>query len=298
MGHSIDDNTIFKCKCGCVERLKIGSIIANKMRQHLLTELSITCTAGIGHNKLLAKLAGQQNKPNMQTTIFPTAVQQFLSKLNHVRLIPGIGHATEKKLNDIGLNTIDKLRYASIETLKISLGVALAEQVKNWCLGIDESDLNVIDKVKSIGCEDTIQKVFSREDVMKAIHTILLRVWNLVLRDGRLPSIMKLTVRTKNFKTERNERSSREISFDNSFLGKITTLNVSQEKKMMSIAESLLQKMINKDPFELNLVGLSFSNFQDDNKRKTADLHDSNENTTNSSSNKQNKISNFFKKVK
>ena len=295
IGHCVDEN--LKCKCGCNIRLIVGSIIANKMRQHLLSELNITCTAGISCNKLLAKLGGSQHKPNMQTTVFPNAAQRFMSNLNHIRLIPGIGYATEKKLNDLNLDTIDKCRYCSIDTLKASLGEKLATQIKDWCLGIDSSEVNVIDKVKSIGCEDTIQKVFNKDDIMRAIRTILTRVWGLVQRDTRLPSTIKLTIRKKNLNNNINERFSREISFDNSFLGKGTSsfdLDISQENKMISLIESLLMKIINNnDPIEVNLVGLSFSNFVESNKRK----HDTNETSnTNSSTLKQNKISNFFQR--
>lgn len=295
-GHCIEEN--LKCKCGCNIRLIVGSIIANKMREHLLTELNITCTAGISYNKLLAKLAGAQHKPNMQTTLFPNAAQRFMSNLNHVRLIPGIGYATEKKLNELNLDTIDKCRYCSIDTLKASLGEKLASSIKDWCLGIDSSEVNVIDKAKSIGCEDTIQKVFNKDDIMRAARNLLTRLWGLVKRDTRLPSTIKLTIRKKNLNTNINERFSREISFDNSFLGKGSNsafdLDTSQENKMISLIESLLMKIINNnDPIEVNLVGLSFSNFVEGNKRKHEVLSE----TSNTSGNsKQNKIINFFQK--
>lgn len=46
------------CSCGCTERIKIGTIIAQELRDQIKSELQLTTCAGIAHNKLLAKLVG------------------------------------------------------------------------------------------------------------------------------------------------------------------------------------------------------------------------------------------------
>lgn len=77
------------CGCGCHLRLAIGSQVAAEIRQALAEELSITCCAGIAHNKLLAKLVGSVHKPNKQTTLFPEDVPTFMVSLSNIRAIPG-----------------------------------------------------------------------------------------------------------------------------------------------------------------------------------------------------------------
>ena len=66
----------------------MGSIIAAGIRDAILREVGLTCCAGIGHSKLLAKLVGEVHKPNKQTTIFPEQANKFLSSLE-IRRIPG-----------------------------------------------------------------------------------------------------------------------------------------------------------------------------------------------------------------
>lgn len=77
------------CSCGCHRRLAIGSQIAADIRSALSVELGITCCAGIAHNKLLAKIAGGQHKPNQQTTVLPCHALPLISGLDSVHCIPG-----------------------------------------------------------------------------------------------------------------------------------------------------------------------------------------------------------------
>ena len=78
------------CTCGCYERILLGSHLAAEIRAALHKEIGITCCAGISYNKLLAKLVGEQHKPNQQTTLFPHSVPAFMAKLPKARNIPGM----------------------------------------------------------------------------------------------------------------------------------------------------------------------------------------------------------------
>lgn len=50
-------------------RLLIGASIASEIRNAVKLETSYECSAGIAHNKILAKLACGINKPNKQTIL-------------------------------------------------------------------------------------------------------------------------------------------------------------------------------------------------------------------------------------
>ena len=62
---------ICSARCGCCERLIIGSMIATELRDVIMKEHGLTCSAGISYNKLLAKLGGGVNKPDNQTEKAP-----------------------------------------------------------------------------------------------------------------------------------------------------------------------------------------------------------------------------------
>ena len=80
-----------ECPCGCHARLIAASRITMEMRLKVFKELGLTCSAGIAHNKLLAKLGGSLNKPNGQTLVYPCAAAALLTLAGPVSKIPGVG---------------------------------------------------------------------------------------------------------------------------------------------------------------------------------------------------------------
>lgn len=80
-----------ECPCGCHARLMAAARITMEMRTKVFKELGLTCSAGIAHNKLLAKLGGSLNKPNGQTLVYPCAAAALLSSVGPVSKIPGVG---------------------------------------------------------------------------------------------------------------------------------------------------------------------------------------------------------------
>lgn len=55
-----------------------------------LVRLGITCCAGVGHNKLVAKLVGEKHKPNQQTLLYPYKLNAFMMTIEKLRKIPGM----------------------------------------------------------------------------------------------------------------------------------------------------------------------------------------------------------------
>jgi hypothetical protein len=62
--------------------LLVGSQVAAEVREAIWAEVGCRCSAGIAHNKMLAKLASPMNKPNGQTTMLAGAVA------DHIRNLP------------------------------------------------------------------------------------------------------------------------------------------------------------------------------------------------------------------
>jgi nucleotidyltransferase/DNA polymerase involved in DNA repair len=59
-------------------RLLVGALIAQSVRNKVLQELGFTCSAGVSHNKMLAKLVAGRHKPNQQTLLSLTATQPLM----------------------------------------------------------------------------------------------------------------------------------------------------------------------------------------------------------------------------
>ena len=127
--------------------------LAEHIRARIATELRLTASAGVGPNKLVAKIASDHHKPNGLCVVPPDAVAEFLAPLP-VRAIPGIGPATDERCKRHGLRTIMDLRSASIETLSACFG-NFAQRYRDLAHGIDDRPVHRSRGRKSIGIEDT-----------------------------------------------------------------------------------------------------------------------------------------------
>ena len=96
-------------------------LAAEKMRSRINEELGFTVNIGISSNKLLAKMAGDFEKPNKVHTLFPEEVETKFWPLP-VRDLFLVGAATERKLKMLGIYTIGDLAHADGAFLRKRLG--------------------------------------------------------------------------------------------------------------------------------------------------------------------------------
>ena len=83
--------------------------LAQVIRDLIFRKTKLTASAGIGPNKLVAKIASELNKPDGQCEVAPNEVSQFMAALP-VRKIWGIGAVTEQKLQQRGITTCGELQ--------------------------------------------------------------------------------------------------------------------------------------------------------------------------------------------
>ena len=96
-------------------------LAAEKMRRRIWEELGFTVNVGISSNKLLAKMAGDFEKPNKVHTLFPEEVEGKMWPLP-VRDLFLVGAKTEQKLNRLGIYTIGDLARADGALIRRKLG--------------------------------------------------------------------------------------------------------------------------------------------------------------------------------
>ena len=94
---------------------------AETMRKRIWDELGFTVNVGISSNKLLAKMAGDMEKPNKVHTLFPGEVPEKMWRLP-VRDLFSVGAATQEKLNRMGIYTIGDLANTDVKVLRKKLG--------------------------------------------------------------------------------------------------------------------------------------------------------------------------------
>lgn len=260
--------TLSSCQCGCERRLTIGAQLAREIRQKLYHELQITSCAGIAHNKLLAKIVGAKNKPNKQTVLIPARTNDMMIGLDSIRSIPGIGHKAEQSLNEVGVHTIKELQDFDFSVLQKLFGHETAVKYRNWSMGIDKSAVVATGKSKTISIEDSCRSISFRTDVEDKFRLLLIRLVNQVSEDGRIPMVVKITVRKYDAIKKTSHRETKQANILPSLFkqmgnGKIVLVENGQEK-LLKIVMRLFERVVNlKLPFNITLLGLAFSKFQE-----------------------------------
>lgn len=167
----------------------------------------------------------------------------------------------------MGIDTIDKLQNADIKDLVGAVGAKSANHIKQLSFGIDENPVKATDKPKSIGAEDGFPTVQTEQEIKEKLGILLDRVWDLVLRDGRKPTNVKLTVRKLMYLPDKhNTRESRQTSIIVGSSGNCATdLDSTAKEKIVQTLMSLFCKIIgNESGWLVTLLGISFGGFSSD----------------------------------
>lgn len=153
-----------------------ATAIAQEIRAAILAETGLTASAGISYNKFLAKLASDHNKPNGQFVIPPGAGQDFVAPLP-VSAFHGIGPATARRMNALGIQTGADLRAFPPETLRQHFGKAAAFY-HGIAHGEDTRPVEPDRPRKSLGKETTFdQDLIHDHDLNEALQILAEKVW-------------------------------------------------------------------------------------------------------------------------
>jgi DNA polymerase-4 len=123
------------------------------IRGTIFRKTKLTSSAGIGPNKLIAKIASEVNKPNGQFEVKPEQVHGFMQDLP-VRKIWGIGEKTERKLEELGVKTCGQLQRFSRPELVEFFG-KFGLDLYDLCRGIDHRPVEPDRPRKSLSTEET-----------------------------------------------------------------------------------------------------------------------------------------------
>jgi DNA polymerase-4 len=127
--------------------------LAQEIRDIIFQKTKLTSSAGIGPNKLVAKIASEVNKPNGQLEVTPEHIPAFMMKLP-VRKIWGIGEKTEQKLEELGVRTCGELQRFSRPEL-VDLFGRFGLDLYDLCRGIDHRPVEPDRLRKSLSTEET-----------------------------------------------------------------------------------------------------------------------------------------------
>ena len=173
--------------------------IAEEIRERVRAETELTASAGVSYNKFLAKLASDHRKPDGLFVITPEMGPAFVETLP-VRKFHGVGPATARKMEQLGIRTGLDLRAQTLEFLQQRFGKAGSYYY--WVArGIDERPVRANRVRKSVGAENTFPiDLFTYEAAQDQLRDIIDKVWGYCERSGTRGRTITLKVKFANFR--------------------------------------------------------------------------------------------------
>lgn len=130
--------------------------IALEIQKSIFEKTGLTCSVGVGYNKMSAKLSADKIKPsgyfNMDNR------EKFLCEMTDkkVKAIPGIGEKISLRLNMLGIYTIGDLQKADPYKLLREFKPVMTKWLQGVCEGYDSREVVNYYKEKNIGRSVTL----------------------------------------------------------------------------------------------------------------------------------------------
>jgi len=184
---SVDEAFVDATECAAVWEGAVA--LATDMQRRIRDDVGLPCTLGIASNKLIAKIACNQGKPNGVLQVPAGDEARFLAPLPLSKLW-GVGPKGAAQLETLGIHTIGDLQTVPLETLQRQFG-SWALDLQRKARGQDSSLVETEHEVKSVSRETTFVK-----DVgdLVSLKRVLLSLAEQVGRDLRDAGLRARTI--------------------------------------------------------------------------------------------------------
>jgi len=227
--------------------------LAQKIKREIYEVEKLTCSIGIGSNKLVAKIASDFQKPDGLTMVKEDEAEKFLAPLP-VRKLLWVGRKTEQKLKAMGIKTIGDLAHHDPTVLAETFGI-IGSQLYLMAHGIDRNKVEERGEIKSISREITFEEDTSNfEFILNALDGISEEVSRDVLSHNLCFKTVTVKVRYENFETHTHSKT--------------LPLITNRLQDLKKTARELMQTYLRLDR-KIRLVGVRVSNFISTEKQKT-----------------------------
>lgn len=220
--------------------------IAEDLKEEIKETENVTASVGVAPNKMIAKIASDENKPDGITIVKPDEIKDFIYPKT-VRKLLGIGPKTEILLNQLGIKTIKDLAEANTKSLKEKLG-NIGEYFKFLANGIDESPVEESYAIKSFNREHTFEEdTNNKENILSTIKLLAHDLHGQLKLNKASFRTITLKIRFSNFETYTRAKS--------------LSVNTDEEKTITKNANSLAEEFL-KTGRKIRLVGVRVSNLK------------------------------------
>ena len=251
----IERFSIDECFLDMTEYLMNDTLLnkAKEINRRVREELGFTVNIGVAHNKLLAKMASDFQKPDRIHTLYENEIEKKMWGLPVSELFM-LGRKTVPKLYNMQIKTIGDLAKTNKEILAKKLGKH-GIMIWEYANGIDNTPVNYIkEKPKCIGNSVTLpQDISSIEKLEEILLALTEQVTFRLIRQKMLANVVNVQLRTNKF-------------IDTSHQKKLTK-ETSSTKEIYTQAKELLKQMYIRGQ-QIRLIGLRVDGLEEKEKQQ------------------------------
>ncbi len=218
------------------------AVMLAKLVKRMREELGLTGSIGLSHNKFLAKVASDLEKPRGFSVIGKDETMAFLEGKS-VRMIWGVGPAGQAALDKVGIRTFSDLLRWDRTDLHARFG-SMGERLWHLARGQDHRPVARDPKMKSISNETTFNEDTANTDLLDG------HIWRMAEKVADRAKAKSLAGRIVVLKLKRADHSS---------ISRRTTLAEPTQiaDRIYRTARDLFDTVDHKSPYRLLGVGLS-----------------------------------------
>jgi DNA polymerase IV (DinB-like DNA polymerase) len=233
-----------------------AALYAQKIKADVQTQTGISFTIGVGPNKLVAKIACDNQKPNGLTIVRPEEAEAFLAPLPVDRLL-GVGKKTTVRMEEMGLKTIGDLARYDCQRLIEVFGKVLGIYFHNAANAIDNEPVREQGEAESISKIGTLKAdTHDLEFVMQKCDELTEIVYREVAEKGYSYKTVSIYVVNVDLSSK-----TRSVTLDQPTKDKET---------IHRNVQMLFEKFLAESPLEIRRVGVKVSGFsKEESKQKS-----------------------------
>lgn len=233
---------------GCRRLFGPAQDIGRLIKDRIAREIGLTASVGVAHNKFLAKLASDLEKPDGFVVITPETARPLLADLPVGRLW-GVGKVSEAQLQKFGIRKVRDLLAVPPELLVAQFGDHM-HHLLELAVGHDERPVVPAHEARSIGNETTFaEDIADGQQLQAVLDELADKVARRLRGDGRCARTVTLKARFADFTTFTRSES----------LPAATDATV----VIRDTARRLLGERLDRRGRPLRLIGVSVSNLAD-----------------------------------
>lgn len=212
------------------------------LRSEIIEKTQLPISFGLATNKMIAKIATDEAKPNGYLFVQPGMEKQFLAPLP-VNKFPGVGEHTFLTLKSMGIHTIRDLANTPVAVLEKKLGKYGADLWQK-SQGRHFGEVHAYHEAKSISTENTFEEnITDEERLLSELVRMTEKVAFELRQDEKLTGCIAVKVRYPDFET-----NSRQTTIDYTL----------RDDELIPVAIDLFHKLYRKGQ-PVRLLGVRLS---------------------------------------